>query len=363
MTQTEYEKFMQQQKEWQYYDNFEKYLKEHTEETGDYLPLQSHEANTMERVYLDSCRSFLFNHHPMWVYAECKISKNIDVIPISISRSPQVLCNIQFNNRQNKIIESAKRFIINNTPLLMEYARGNIDIINFFKTLNNKRQILSEGLLCEMPVLQSNVTGLPTDIWVDNNRGKQHTNRIKFNDKGNGYTREWASMTIDSNNPIVKNLSDKTTLSNFDIEKIKNFVRYNYDILNRLASDPTMNYEKEFIPYIFKMKGEKGYDIPAKRVEQLEENIVDVECFIRDNRLYFLTGNERFSSLNFINLALQHNIFKKQDNYTVYIELDNDRHKAYQQSINALNELKLIAKFHKIEMKIYNTECIYNLLM
>ena len=31
MTQTEYEKFMQQQKEWQYYDNFEKYLKEHTE--------------------------------------------------------------------------------------------------------------------------------------------------------------------------------------------------------------------------------------------------------------------------------------------------------------------------------------------
>ena len=32
-------------------------------------------------------------------------------------------------------------------------------------------------------------------------------------------------------------------------------------------------------------------------------------------------------------------------------------------TINALNELKLIAKFHKIEMKIYNTECIYNLLM
>ena len=111
------------------------------------------------------------------------------------------------------------------------------------------------------------------------------------------------------------------------------------------------------------MKGEKGYDIPAKRVEQLEENIVDVECFIRDNRLYFLTGNERFSSLNFINLALQHNIFKKQDNYTVYIELDHDKHKAYQQSITALNELKLIAKLHHIEMKIYNTECIYNLLM
>ena len=57
------------------------------------------------------------------------------------------------------------------------------------------------------------------------------------------------------------------------------------------------------------------------------------------------------------------NIFKKQDNYTVYIELDHDKHKAYQQSITALNELKLIAKLHKIEMKIYNTECIYNLLM
>ena len=99
MTQTEYEKIMYRQNEWQYYDNFEKYLKEHTEENGDYLPLQSHEANTMERVYLDSCRSFLFNHHPMWVYAECKISKNIDVIPISIITS---FCARIYGHRRSK---------------------------------------------------------------------------------------------------------------------------------------------------------------------------------------------------------------------------------------------------------------------
>ena len=58
MTHNEYEQIIQQQREWQYYYNFEKYLKEHTEETGDYLPLQSYETNTMGRVYLDSCRSF-----------------------------------------------------------------------------------------------------------------------------------------------------------------------------------------------------------------------------------------------------------------------------------------------------------------
>ena len=362
MTQLEYENIIQQQKEWKYYYNFAEYLKEHTEESGDYLPLQNYEVNTIGKIYVDSCKSFLFNNHPMWMYAECKISKDIDVIPISISRSPQVLCSVQLDKSQKETIESAKRFIINHTPLLTEYARGNIGIIDFYKVLNSKSQILSEGILLEMPVLQSNVTGLPTDIWVDNDRNKQHTNRIKFNDKGNGYTREWASMTIDSTNPIVKNLSNKTNLSSSDIEKIRNFVRYNYDILNRLATDPTMNYENEFIPYIFKMKGEKGYDIPQKRIEQVTENIVDVECFIRASRLYFLTGNERFNTSEFVNLILQDEIFKKQDNYTVYIELSNDRYKAYQQGIEALSKLKLIGKLNKIETKIYNTECIYNLL-
>lgn len=363
MTEKEYQFLLSKQKDWKYYNNFTEYLLEHTEESGDYLPLQPCESNTIGKLYLDSCRSFVFNNHPMWLYVECKISKDIDVIPISISFYPQVLCNIKLNEKQNKVVESAKKFIINYTPLLTEYARENIDIINFFNVLKNKRQILSEDLLIEMPVLQSDITGLPTDIWVDNNRNKQHANRIKFNDKGSKHTREWASMTIDSNNPIVMNLSKNTKLSSSDIDKIKQFVVYNYDILNRLSTDPLMNYEKEFIPYMFKMKGDKGYSIPIKRAEQAQEDMTHIECFIRSNRLYFLTGNERFVSSNFINYILQDNLFKKQDDYTAYVELSDNKSEAYNIGVEALNKIKLIAKTNNMQIKIHNSECIYDMLL
>ena len=86
MTKNEYAKLLQKEREWKYYNNFATYLKEHQEESGDYLRLQPYEVNTLSRIYIDSCCSFIYNNHPLWMYVECKISQSLHPKGWSLSK-------------------------------------------------------------------------------------------------------------------------------------------------------------------------------------------------------------------------------------------------------------------------------------
>lgn len=168
LTRQEYNNLLKEERDWKYYNNFATYLKEHQEESGDYLRLQPYEVNTLSRIYIDSCCSFIYNNHPLWMYVECQINEEIDKLPISISKYPQLLINCNINEEQQRIVDSAKTFIIKNTSVLEMYALENMDIIDFFKAIRTK-QTLSESLLIEMPKLgKGEGYIIPQERFADN---------------------------------------------------------------------------------------------------------------------------------------------------------------------------------------------------
>lgn len=356
MTKNEYAKLLQKEREWKYYNNFATYLKEHQEESGDYLRLQPYEVNTLSRIYIDSCCSFIYNNHPLWMYAECEINEEIDKLPIRISKYPQVLINCNINEEQQRIVDSAKTFIIKNTSVLEMYALENVDIIDFFKAIRTQ-QTLSENLLMEMPKLDDTRTGLNTTIWVDNERPKGHTNRIKFQDTRSNNSHDWASMTIDKFNPIVKNLHKDTFLKPSDIERIKRFVILNYDILNSLATDKSFNYEKQFLPYIIKLGKGEGYIIPQERFADNTNHTIYISCSVTDDRLWFMTNDNNQNTEHLMIEIGNTEPFEFFDKYTVYVDLN--KHRDVVANIFNLGEIiKKIATNYNINVTLTNLNSI-----
>lgn len=356
LTRQEYNNLLKEERDWKYYNNFDVYLTEHQEESGDYLRLQPYEVNTLSRIYIDSCCSFIYNNHPLWMYVECKINEEIDKLPISISKYPQLLINCNINEEQQRIVDSAKTFIIKNTSVLEMYALENVDIIDFFKAIRTQ-QTLSESLLMEMPKLDDTRTGLNTTIWVDNERPKGHANRIKFQDTRSNNSHDWASMTIDKVNPIVKNLHKDTFLTPSDIERIKRFVILNYDILNSLATDKSFNYEKQFLPYIIKLGKGEGYLVPQERFINTEKHTIYISCSITDNRLWFITNDNSKKTEQLMTKLGNTNFFKFFDKYTIYIDL-NKYKDALSNIFNYAEIIKKFAKEYNLDVALTNISSI-----
>lgn len=93
--------------------------------------------------------------------------------------------------------------------------------------------------LMEMATLRKFRSGLPVNIYVDDSMSYingGHGKRIKFQpDTGNRpITRSMIPMSIEDEPRILIN-NPKTSLSYSDIEKIKNFVRINKQILLDLS--------------------------------------------------------------------------------------------------------------------------------
>lgn len=356
MTKNEYAKLLQKEREWKYYNNFATYLTEHQEESGDYLRLQPYEVNTLSRIYIDSCCSFIYNNHPLWMYVECKINEEIDKLPISISKYPQLLINCNINEEQQRIVDSAKTFIIKNTSVLEMYALENVDITDFFKAIRTQ-QTLSESLLMEMPKLDDTRTGLNTTIWVDNERPKGHANRIKFQDTRSNNSHDWASMTIDKFNPIVKKIHKDTFLKPSDIERIKRFVILNYDILNSLATDKSFNYEKQFLPYIIKLGKGEGYIIPQERFTDNTNHTIYISCSVTDDRLWFMTNDNNQNTEHLMIEIGNTEPFEFFDKYTVYVDLN--KHRDVVANIFNLGEIiKKIATNYNINVTLTNLNSI-----
>jgi hypothetical protein len=112
---------------------------------------------------------------------------------------------------------------------------------DFFERLQERTSGL-DGLE-EMAGLRKHDSGLPVNIWLDDShaytRGR-HAKRIKFQgDYGNNVNAgNMFSMIISKDDPQipVKQLP-KLRLPKKDIDAIKNFVRNNADLLDKLADE------------------------------------------------------------------------------------------------------------------------------
>jgi len=106
--------------------------------------------------------------------------------------------------------------------------------------------------LDEMSTLRKNRSGLPVNIWLDDSmlykRGG-HGMRIKFQpDKGDSpVTRGMVPMTIEDEPRVIGN--NKLKISNSDVEKIRDFVKANKDLLKALS-----DMKIDFIDFVDKMK-------------------------------------------------------------------------------------------------------------
>lgn len=117
-----------------------------------------------------------------------------------------------------------------------------------FKILNYE----NKNILKEYVTLRSELSGLPMDLWLDDNRlYEPHAPRIKFRaSKDQRTTREFTSMLISNPNQI-ENMPNKHTIRTRDIMKLKEFVATNQELLLALANKD-INYG-EFIEQMIKV--------------------------------------------------------------------------------------------------------------
>lgn len=348
----QYKNFLHKQKQWKYYNDFKEYLSLNEDETFEYLPLPTKTTKLPFKILVDDEASFIKRNHPLWLYVE---NKN-KLIPISITHNPQIMINIKNTRISHKFIDEVKSFIRENYNALYDYGHGNIDMDTFYYMIE-KRMPINESMITEMPTFNRNETGLPTDIWVDSKRDKKHGNRIKFKDTDSSITDQWATMTIDKYNPIVKNLNRKTNLTQKEIEIIKNFVRYNYDILDMAVKNPNIDFQKDFKPLMFKIGKNGGIIVPPARMEQptMPNKTTVVDCALsKDNRMYFIADNKNNDSVKLIEELSKLEMFIKNNKYSVFVDLNKYREENYDVAYKALSNIKKIANTTGIKIKFIN---------
>lgn len=236
---------------------------------------------------------------------------------------------------------------------IVEYSNSRItykDFINHLKSV----YCLDEEFLFEIPKFDDHELNLPTEIWIDGDRDMPHQRRIKFNDKNSSNSNTWASMTIDKYEPKVFNLSPKTTLSNKDIEIIKNFVRTNYVVLMQIADG--LITDKEII-----LKN-LNIDREPSDLLQMDDNKINLELNFnsKTNILYFIVQKNDEKSLKYIEELSKIKHFDNYDKFAAYLNIFNLKGDAFQKKNTVLNILKNTAnkldlKVNVINLNVFNT--------
>ena len=110
--------------------------------------------------------------------------------------------------------------------------------MTIFKDLNEKLQIFLEDKFAiqEMANFKGNELNLPVNIWVDGPREMKHGKRIKLqnNYSTNFMTGDLITLTI-SENPTLGKTFNKIKIKNKDIEKVRQWIIQNKNILELYA--------------------------------------------------------------------------------------------------------------------------------
>lgn len=190
--------------------------------------------------YADDGGSWKTRNHPLWFLMKNGYGNTHDVIPFTVDANPKVVgeYGLKINhNDVNKVIN----FILRNKEGLIALGNGNIRNIDFIKNIDTFQYRMAESVrrsrLDEMAKLTSSETGLPTDIWVDEDQlylEGGHYQRMKFNAiQGNHSTHNYTTITIKDNPPLIKKetLPKKTFLKGKDFKEIEKFVINNRELL------------------------------------------------------------------------------------------------------------------------------------
>ncbi|MBP5724548.1 MAG: hypothetical protein J6X18_13380 [Bacteroidales bacterium] len=218
-------------------------LKINHQELWDFMRLSKKYTGLPYSILVDNGEAYSQHGHDLWLYVEY----DGKLFPVTISETPivKVLANVKGLD-----FEPVFSFIRNNQRLLKNLADGKTMTDVFLSLVKRYDSLLesanSHRLLTEMSKLYRHESGLPTDIWVDENETYQpHAPRIKFRPSPqvkNSY--DYPSMEIVEPFEIFNLNKKDCTLTNKQINQIKGFVKANQENLLKVA-----NKEMEFADF------------------------------------------------------------------------------------------------------------------
>lgn len=240
---------------WRGYYDYASYQAEDEDELMEYSLIKPKFSGLNVDIYVDDGGAYIRHEHPLWVYFRNGYSKTDNVLPISVENNPKILVNDYKLNISKTDFDSIRYFVQSNINLLFSFADGKISHEVFFRSMKIPSLSLTEGkiMLQEMATIKSKDSGLPVDIWVDeDNLFQGHAPRIKFRaSKEQHTTRDFSTMTI-GDEPQVLNLPQRTDIDNKSIELVKLFVLYNKDLLLELIQGK-IDYHTDFLSQMIKI--------------------------------------------------------------------------------------------------------------
>ena len=209
----------------------------------EYMRLDKEQTGLNNEILVDDCKSYKRDKHPLLIFVQ---NADKEYVPISVAKQPKILDkDIQLKISRGDI-EKIKKFVSINVDLIQDFSNEKISVANFIKLITkiDKNMIKEDkSIITEMATLRKNISGLPMDLWLDDNKlYEPHAPRVKFrasNEQRN--TRQFSSMLITNPNQI-ENMPSRPTIRERDINILKQFVVANRDLLLALANKE-INYE------------------------------------------------------------------------------------------------------------------------
>ncbi|MDE6824102.1 MAG: hypothetical protein K2J27_05155 [Duncaniella sp.] len=209
----------------------------------EYMRLDKEHTGLNNDILVDDCKSYKRDNHPLLIFVQ-NVGK--EYVPISVAKQPKILDKDIQLKISHEDIEKIKKFVSINADLIQDFANEKISVANFIKLIAKIDGNMIEenkSLITEMATLRRDVSGLPMDLWLDDNKMYEpHAPRVKFrasNEQRN--TRQFSSMLITNPNQI-ENMPSRPTIRKRDINILKQFVVANRDLLLALANKE-INYE------------------------------------------------------------------------------------------------------------------------
>jgi len=257
-----------------------------------YMRIPKNDTGLPYDVYVDDSSMYKDYRHELWVY----VKNGDDYIAVTVDENPQLIVPIRGGSFD---IEPLFVFVRKNIEILRELADMENEAPFFFSDMRriDEERDLVKGALLEMSRVSAKVTGLPTDIWVDEDETyRRHAPRIKFRALPEMHdTYQYTSMEI--NDPTqLHNLPRKTKISGKKLKQIEYFVNANREQLLALAD--------KRIGVMDFYKGMKRVDVEGNITNgeniEIDKEVNGFSRCVKDGKYNYLKSDGRYLFNNFI---------------------------------------------------------------
>lgn len=272
-------------KSWKFYNRFADFEDEYPDYSFEFCLFTPEQTGLSVDIMLDETANHIYDEHPLFLCFRNGGDDCVEYVPVAVHRfRPFILDETIRINIPREDVRKILKFVRRHYYTISDYGYGHITRKHVAEVF--RRNPLNESRLDEMPVINGSDVGLPFDIWVDmTKRNMKHGKRIKFRSNDTDVTRGWSSMSIDKVEPTLFNFDDKQGIKTKDLEKLKEFIRLNYEPLSLAADGKVKNVDV----LVDMMMSPRDVTTLVQK-----DNNVYIDIIYTDERLYFIgDGKEK----------------------------------------------------------------------